>query len=64
MEILKKKHHEIIALCKLEKSIRDIYVEGNSDRKVFIENYLKNKKCNRNVVLIDIVDFSNYPMPI
>jgi len=60
MEILKKKHHEIIALCKLEKSIRDIYVEGNSD-KVFIENYLKNKKCNRNVVLIDIVDFSEVP---
>src|ERR1035437_8823564 len=57
MEILKKKHHEIIALCKLEKSIRDIYVEGNSD-KVFIENYLKNKKCNKNVILIDIVDFS------
>jgi hypothetical protein len=61
MEIFKKKHHEIIALYKLEKSIKDIYVEGNSD-KLFIENYLKNKKSNRNVVPVDIVDFSELPI--
>jgi hypothetical protein len=57
MESLKKKHHEIIALCKLEKGIRDIYVEGNTD-KVFIENFLKNKQCNRKIFVIDIIDFS------
>ncbi|MEO8148529.1 MAG: DUF4435 domain-containing protein [Bacteroidia bacterium] len=61
MEILKKKHHEILALCKLEKDIRDIYVEGNSD-KAFLEIFLKNKKCVRKIVLVDIVDFSELPV--
>lgn len=57
MEIFKKKPLEIIALYALEKSLKDIYVEGNSD-KSFIENFLKNKNCSRKVVTVDIVDFS------
>ncbi len=61
METLKKKHYEIIALYKLEKDIRDIYVEGNTD-KVFIENFLKNKKCFKKVVPIEVIDFSELPV--
>jgi len=57
MEILKKKHKEIIALYKLEKDIKDIYVEGNSD-KVFLENYLRFKRNNKKIILIEVVDFS------
>jgi hypothetical protein len=61
METLKKKHHEIIALYKLEKELKDIYVEGNCD-KVFFENYLKNKKCIKKIVPIQIVDFTELPI--
>jgi hypothetical protein len=57
MEDLRKKHKEILALYKLEKDIKDVYVEGNSDR-VFINNYLRNKNCLKTVVTIDIIDFS------
>lgn len=60
MEILKKNINEIIALYSLEKSLNDIYVEGVSD-KVFLDNFLKNKNCNRKVVIIDIVDFKELP---
>jgi len=63
METLRKKHHEILALYTLEKSIKDIYVEGNTDR-VFIENYLKNKKCNRKVIPIEVIDFSELPLEV
>ncbi|MDB5223249.1 MAG: hypothetical protein JWN83_1916 [Chitinophagaceae bacterium] len=61
MDELRKKHREILALYKLEKGIRDIYVEGNSD-KVFIDNYLKNKGCNKKVIPISIIDFSELPI--
>jgi hypothetical protein len=57
MKDIKKTHKEIIALYKLENSMRDIYVEGNSD-KVFIENFLRAKQQRRKVILIEIVDFS------
>lgn len=60
MEELRKKYTEIIALYKLEREIRDIYVEGNSD-KVFIDNFLKNKKCKKKIIPIEIVDFSELP---
>jgi len=57
MEVFKRKHSEIIALYKLESELNDLYVEGNMD-KVFIESFLKNKKCNKKVFPIEIVDFS------
>ncbi|WP_121357633.1 DUF4435 domain-containing protein [Flavisolibacter nicotianae] len=57
MQVFKKKHSEIIALYKLESELRDIYVEGSVD-KVFLESFLKNKKCGKKVFPIEIVDFS------
>jgi hypothetical protein len=61
MLVFKKKHSEIIALYKLESAITDIYVEGNTDR-VFIETFLQNKKSNKKVFPIEIVDFSDLPI--
>lgn len=61
MEKIRKKYTEILALYKLEKEIQDIYVEGNAD-KVFIDNFLKNKKCKKKTVPIEIVDFSELPI--
>ncbi len=60
METLKKKHVEILALYKLEKDIKDLYVEGNTDR-VFFEYYLKNKKCNKKIITAEVIDFSELP---
>ncbi|TMI69548.1 MAG: DUF4435 domain-containing protein [Bacteroidetes bacterium] len=57
METLKKKHTEIVALYKLESEIKDIYVEGATD-KVFFKSYLNGKKLDRKVFQIEIIDFS------
>lgn len=53
-----KKHcKEIIALYKLETSIKDLYVEGPVD-KSFYKNYIFSKNSERKVHLIDEIDFS------
>lgn len=57
MEILKKKHTEIVALYKLETNIKDIYVEGPTD-KFFLESYLKNKNGSRKIFQVEVIDFS------
>src|SRR5687767_8116005 len=61
MQELKKKPNEIIALYTLESEISDLYVEGNID-KAIIETFLTNKKVNRKVIPIDVIDFSQLPI--
>jgi hypothetical protein len=59
MAELRKKYSEIIALYKLEKDLRDIYVEGNAD-KIFFDNFLRRKKSNRKVIPIETIDFAEF----
>lgn len=48
---------EIISICKLEPSTKNIYVEGISD-KLVIDNFLKKQKINDiSVFDIDCIDF-------
>lgn len=49
---------EIISICKLEPSTKNIYVEGLSD-KLVIDNFLKKQKINDiSVFDIECIDFS------
>lgn len=49
---------EIISICKLESSTKNIYVEGLSD-KLVIDNFLKKQKINDiSVFDIECIDFS------
>ncbi len=49
---------EIISICKLEPSTKNIYVEGLSD-KLVIDNFLKKQKINDiSVFVIECIDFS------
>lgn len=53
----KRTVEEIISICKLEPSTKNIYVEGISD-KLVIENFLKKQKINDiSVFDIDCIDF-------
>lgn len=54
----KRTVEEIISICKLEPSTKNIYVEGLSD-KLVIDTFLKKQKINDiSVFDIDCVDFS------
>lgn len=54
----KRTVEEIISICKLEPSTKNIYVEGISD-KLVIDNFLKKQKINDiSVFDIDCIDFS------
>lgn len=49
---------EVISICKLEPSTKNIYVEGISD-KIVIDNFLKKqKKSDISVYNIDCIDYS------
>lgn len=49
---------EVISICKLEPSTKNIYVEGISD-KLVIDNFLKKqKKSDISVYNIDCIDYS------
>lgn len=53
----KRTVEEIISICKLEPSTKNIYVEGISD-KLVIDNFLKKQKINDiSVFDIDCIDF-------
>lgn len=53
----KRTVEEIISICKLEPSTKNIYVEGLSD-KLVIDTFLKKQKINDiSVFDIDCVDF-------
>lgn len=60
MDELRRKYKEVLAFYKLESTMTDLYVEGNTD-KVFIESFLKKKKCFRKVLPITSIDFSEIP---
>lgn len=54
----KRTVEEIISICKLEPSTKNIYVEGLSD-KLVIDNFLNKQKINDiSVFDIDCIDFS------
>ena len=54
----KRKINEVIALYDLEPHIKDIYVEGATDKKV-INNFLKNNDIDEvNVITAEDIDFT------
>ena len=54
----KRKFEEVIALAELEPELRNIYVEGVTD-KIFINDYLENQQVeNIKTYFIDQIDFS------
>lgn len=57
-EETKRKLKEVIALYTLEKSLKDIFVEGITDKN-FYQNFLDSKKIVGNFVEISTIDFSS-----
>lgn len=54
----KRKFEEVMALAELEPELRNIYVEGVTD-KIFINDYLENQQVeNIKTYFIDQIDFS------
>ncbi|OUJ71980.1 hypothetical protein [Hymenobacter crusticola] len=51
----KRTPNELIARYTLEPSIKDIFVEGDSDRAIFV-NYIKRRNLLYNVYTIDTID--------
>jgi len=54
---IKRTIEEVIAIYSIEENIIDTYVEGVTD-KLIIENYYEYKGCNKSIIEIDDIDFS------